>query len=158
MSTGKTTIGKIVADRLGRRFVDGDDELTRRTGRTAREIAAEDGVDALHEREGAVVLDVLKEEDPAVLAASASTIEVPEVRDALRDRAFVVWLHADPAVLAAKVAEKHHRPDLGDDPAAALAVMAHERNPLFHEVADVDVDTGGADRSDVADAVLAALS
>lgn len=158
MGTGKSTIGELVAERLRRPFVDGDDELTRRTGRTAHEIAEQDGIDALHELEAEVAMDVLAREEPVVFASSASTIVSPEVRDALRDRASVVWLHAPPVMLARKLEEKKHRPALGPDTVAALERMADERNPLFAEAADVDYDTFGHNRQDVADAVVDALT
>jgi shikimate kinase len=158
MGTGKSTIGELVAKRLDLPFVDGDDELTARTGRSAHEIAEQDGIDALHALEAEVALDVLDREDPAVFASSASTILSPAVRDALRRRATVVWLHAPTITLAKKLKGKPHRPDLGPDAADALGRMADERSPLFAELADVDYDTFGRDGEEVAEAVVDALA
>jgi shikimate kinase len=158
MGTGKSTVGELVAKRLDLPFVDGDDELTARTGRTAHEIGEQDGIDALHALEAEVALEVLDRKAPAVFASSASTILSPAVRDALRRRATVVWLHAPTITLAKKLKGKPHRPDLGPDAADALGRMADERSPLFAELADVDHDTFGRDGEEVAEAVVDSLA
>jgi shikimate kinase len=68
----------------------------------------------------------------------------------------VVWLRADPAVLAGRVGAGEGRPLLGEDPAAALVALDAVRRPLYESVADgvVDVDDLGPD--EVVDRVLAA--
>ena len=67
----------------------------------------------------------------------------------------VVWLDADPSVLAARVEKGDHRPLLGDDPEAAMVRLDRERRPLYREVADHRVDVSGQDLAEVAEAVLA---
>src|SRR5689334_14413518 len=59
MGSGKSTVGRPLAARLDRPFVDNDDRLAARTGQTAREVAAAEGADALHAREAAVLVDAL---------------------------------------------------------------------------------------------------
>ena len=149
MGSGKTSIGAPLAERLGRPFLDNDVALQRRAGRTAREIAATDGTDALHDEEAAAVLDALATLEPAVIGAAASTIESPKVRDALREH-FVVWLDTDLDVLAHKLARKEHRPEVTGSPREFLERQRDRRGPLLRDVASLVI---GSDRSDDAGTV-----
>ena len=74
MGSGKTTAGIQVAEALGRQFVDNDVALERRSGRTAAQISASDGVDALHRQEAAELLAALADPIGRVIAAAASTV------------------------------------------------------------------------------------
>jgi shikimate kinase len=155
MGSGKTTIGRRVAAALGRPFVDNDELLQRSAGASAAEIAARDGVDALHRLEAATLLDALAGVDASVIAAAASTITDSSVRSALSQAALVVWLRADLATLAARLPGSPTRPFRDDDPARLVAEQSRERDPLFASVADVTLDTGSADAGDVVARVLA---
>ena len=75
MGSGKTTVGERLAVALGRVFHDSDRSIESQTGRSGREIAETDGVDALHGLEKEVLIDSLSVEQPAVIAAAASVIE-----------------------------------------------------------------------------------
>jgi shikimate kinase len=144
MGSGKTTIGVPLAAALGRPFVDNDVQLLERTGMTAAELAARDGVDALHAAEAEALLGALDAPEPAVIAAAASTVTDPAVRRALgRDR-FVVWLRPGPDALAARLSQASARPFATDEPARLVADQARERDPLYEEVADISVDSGGS--------------
>ena len=140
MASGKTTVGRALADALGRPLLDCDELLAARIGETAAEKAQRDGLDALHDLEAEVLLDALAQEDASVITAAAATIEYPECRAALADAA-VIWLRADVSVLATRAHNQPHRP-LADDVAAQLRDQAERRNPLFAAVADVTIDIG----------------
>jgi shikimate kinase len=155
MGSGKTTLGRELAERLGRRFVDSDVALQREDGRTAREIAAQDGVDVLHELEAAGLLAALRASEPSVIAAAASTIEDPAARRALgAPETFVIWLRGSPEVLAARAAKGDHRPT---GPLAELEAQVERRGPLFAEVADAIVDVDERSPEQVLDAALSAI-
>ena len=98
MGSGKSTVGAALASALGRPFLDNDAQLHAATGSTAAGIAARDGIDALHEQEARLVRTALGDGGGSVIAAAASTIADPAVREALAAGAFVVWLHADASV------------------------------------------------------------
>jgi len=157
MGSGKTTIGRRVAAALGRAFVDNDELLERVTGSTTAELAARDGIDALHRLEATTVLDALDAPTSAVIAAAASTIEDPGVRSALRGRAWVAWLRADQATLAARMPGSSTRPFAGADPAVLVAEQSERRDASFAEVADAQFDTGLARPDQVVSQVLAAI-
>jgi shikimate kinase len=138
MGSGKTTMGERLAVALDRVFHDSDRSIESRTGRSGREIAETDGVDALHELEKEVLLESVAQNDPAVIAAAASVIEDPDVREALTG-AFCVWVTADPKILAERSARGSHRRPV------APSEHLEQRDRLFRQTADVVVDTG--DRS-----------
>jgi shikimate kinase len=153
MGSGKTTIGVPLAAALHRPFVDNDAQLLARTGATAAELAARDGVDAMHAAEAGALRAALDASEPSVIAAAASTIADPAARTALRREAFVVWLRASPQTLAARLPGSATRPFADERPADLVADQARERDPLFEQVADLAVES---DRSTPA-AVVARL-
>lgn len=157
MGVGKTTVGRLIAERTGRTFVDTDTAIRARTGRTVRELWEEGGEAAYRKLESQVVIDSVAGDDPRiVLAAAAGAVLDPSVREALA-KAFVVWLRAAPAVLAGRVHPGDHRPLLGGHPREVLTQMEADRASLYEEVADMTVDTAGTEPSAVADRVVAAL-
>lgn len=141
MGAGKSTIGRIVADRLGRQLVDTDDAIQHRTGKSVRELWERGGEAAYRALESSVVVDALRDATPLVVAAPGGVVLDPAARHAMKD-AFVVWLDVDPSILATRVRPDDHRPLLGRDPRAVLSTMAVEREHLYREVADTIIELG----------------
>jgi shikimate kinase len=141
MGSGKTSVGERVAAALGRPFVDSDDFIEQRTGRTVREIWLDDGEPAFRALEAKALEEALAGADPTVIAAAGGVVMSEHNRRALGAAdATVVWLHADPSVLAERATRGEHRPLLDEDPDATLNQMAADRDPLYREVADAVVD------------------
>ena len=126
MGAGKSTVGSALAARLGWSFLDSDIEIQAATGRTVRELRDDIGVDAMHALEAEQLLRALASPEPAVIGAAASVVDVPACLDALRDpTVIVVWLQADPAVLAERFeSADDHRPAYGDSTEGFLARAA----------------------------------
>lgn len=141
MASGKSTVGGEVARRLGRRLLDNDQLLTDATGRTAAEVEAAEGTEGLHRREAQLLVEALGAPAPLVVTAAASAVADPDVRTTLAHHD-VVWLRADPDLLARRVSEggNGHRPRRGPDLHAMLASQARRRDPLFASVATIVVD------------------
>jgi shikimate kinase len=155
MGSGKTTVGRIVADRLGRQVIDSDAVIERLTGRTVREIFADDGEEAFRAFETAALLDALATPEPAVIAAAGGVVLRAENREALkRANAKVVWLCATPSLLVDRVTSSGHRPLLDDDPAGTLQRMYETRQSLYREVADAIVLVDNRTPNEVVEAVL----
>jgi len=153
MGAGKTTVGRRLARRLGRPFIDSDLQVEARTGRTVREIFEADGEPAFRSLETEALAEALATSSPCVIAAAGGTVLSEINRERMRSGATVIWLRADPAELAERVRSGVHRPLLADDPAAVLRDLEAERRSLYEAVADHVVDTSGRDP----DAVLADL-
>ena len=161
MGSGKTTVGRALAQRLDRPFVDSDEMVEARTGRTVREIFEHEGEASFRAVEREVLAAALAAPQPAVIAAAGGVVLAGENREALRlSGAPVVWLRAEPAVLAGRVSPSvttGHRPLLGDDPGGALVQMARDRAPLYGEVATLAIDVDERTPDDIVDAILAGV-
>jgi len=155
MGVGKSTVARVVADRLDRRLVDSDSVIERREGRTVRDIFAQDGEAAFRALETEVLLEALASAEPLVIAAAGGVVLSERNRAALKDSgAKVVWLCADPATLVERVRGGGHRPLLDEDPAGTLQRMFREREALYRDVADAIVLVDNRSVSEVVEAVL----
>ncbi|CAN5739798.1 shikimate kinase [soil metagenome] len=158
MGSGKTTVGREVAQRLGRPLVDVDDVIHERTGLTVAELWERGGEAAYRPLERDVVVHVLTVEGPDVLAMPGGAIDEDLVRAALDvGDVYVVWLRADPRLLAERVGSSHHRPLVGEDPLPVLERQAAERSSAYEAVADLVLDVEDRDPDQLAAAVLAAV-
>jgi shikimate kinase len=155
MGAGKSSVGRVLARRLGRELHDSDDMIEARTGRSVREIWTTDGEAAFRAIESEVLLDALAAEPPAVIAAAGGVVLSADNRIALSgDDAHVVWLLADVDVLVERVRSGMHRPLLDEDPEGTLRRMYEERSELYKEVADAIVSVDNRSINEVAGAVL----
>jgi shikimate kinase len=152
MGTGKTSVGVLLAERLGRPLRDSDADLLAAHGHTAAELNVLHGADYLHELEARHLFDALAE--PSVICAAASVVERADCREALAG-AFVVWLDAPVEVLVARFHSAPHRPRFRSDIAAMLTEQAARRRPLFAAVADLVIDVTQNTPATAASLVLA---
>ncbi len=159
MGAGKTTIGRLLATRLGRPLVDSDHEIEAQTGRTVREIWHTDGEPAYRVLETAALRAALDSPEPAVIAAAGGVVLREENRAALAAAdALVIWLDADVDVLTARATTGDHRPLLDDDPARTMRRMEHDRDPLYREVSDLEIDTTGRAPDVIADEIMSLVT
>jgi len=156
MGSGKSTVGKLVADATGRVLVDVDTSIKARTGKSVRELWDEGGESAYRNLERDEVFAALSGDDAVVIAAPGGVVLDPAVREAFAD-AFVVWLRASPESLAGRVRPRDHRPLLGDQPRAVFERMALERDALYASIADVTVDTDDLSTDAVATTIITHL-
>jgi shikimate kinase len=153
MASGKTTIGTRVAHALGRPFVDSDELLQARTGHTARELFEADGEQAMHAQERDALMEAFASPEPNVIGAAASSVLT--MPDELRHH-YVVWLCADPRVLAERARQQPHRPFVDHDP--DVLVQQHEqRKALYASVASFTIDTTSGNPDDEAAEIVAQI-
>lgn len=158
MGSGKSSVGRALAARSGWPFVDNDELVERATGRTARQLLAEDGAGAMRAAESAALREGLSVAPPAIVATAAGTILSAGDRERLARGGFVVWLRAPAETLAARAAGADHRPWLDDDPVGWFRAALAERDPLYASLADLELPTDRLGPDAAADRVLAALS
>ncbi len=159
MGVGKSSVGRRLANRLGRPFVDLDKVIEDRQGRSIPEIFAADGEDAFRAIESAVVAEVLAAPEESVVAFGGGAVLDPRNRDRAREAGVVVWLQATPKDLARRVSGGHTvRPLLaGPRPAhQVIAEMLATREPAYRAAAHHCVETSGRSPGAVAPAVIAA--
>ena len=159
--TGKSTVGRIVAARLGRAFADADREVEARAGRPIRAIFLEDGEPAFREWEARVLADLAGRLAGGVVATGGGAILLEGNRRLLRDFGFVAWLTADADTLARRL--QASRRGVDDRPALTaagtlleIAGVLEARTPLYREVAHAVIPTADRNAERVADAVLEA--
>lgn len=158
MGAGKSTVGQRLAESLGLEFIDVDDVILARTGRTVRELWQSGGEAAYRDLERGVVLETLGRDEPSVLAAPGGVVMDRDARRALAASDVVVtWLRGSLSTLVARVQPGDHRPLLADKPAEVLAAMASGRRAYFEEIADTIVDVDGLDPDAVTSRVLAEI-
>jgi shikimate kinase len=154
MGSGKSSVGRALAERTGWPFIDNDALVEHATGLSARELLRDRGEDALRDAESEALRAGLGIPPPAIVATAAGTIMRPEDRDRIDGGGLVVWLHATAPVLAARAAGATHRPWLDDDPVAWFTRTIAERAPLYRAVADLEIDTGSTDPDAAAERVV----
>jgi shikimate kinase len=143
MGSGKTTVGRRLAARLERTFIDADDAIEQVADRTIAEIFADDGEHGFRALEVDVLEDLLEHHEPTIIASGGGAVLSPATRRRLqRPEVTVVWLDGSVPFLASRVQRKAHRPLLGGEamPLEVLTNMHAERAPLYAEVADVTVE------------------
>ena len=142
MGSGKSTVGRLVAERVGWPYLDNDELVHQAHGTTARELLSERGDDALREAEGDALELGVRTPEPAVVGVAAGTVLDAERRELMRGGGIVVWLRADAAILEARAMRGEHRPWLDRHGGSWIRDTAAERDPLYASVADFAVDTG----------------
>lgn len=158
MGSGKTTVGRQVAQRLERPLVDSDAWIEERTGMTVAALWHRGGEAAYRPHEREVVTQTLAGNGPDVLSAPAGVVtDRVAVASLEQPGVFRVWLRADAATLAERVRFSSHRPLLDGDAEAVLAQQARERAPLYEELADVILDVEGSSPTELADRVIEAI-
>ncbi|GAA4800655.1 shikimate kinase [Streptomyces ziwulingensis] len=153
--SGKSTVGRMMADRLGVTFRDTDEDVERRTGRTVARIFADDGEPRFREWERAAVRAALTAHD-GVLALGGGAVVDPVTRSWLAGGP-VVHLDAEVREVLGRPGGTVDRPLLAGDPAARLRRLAARRAPFYREVARVTVTTRGLSAVEVTRTALLAL-
>ena len=142
MGAGKTTVGKQLAKRLDKTFLDCDRELEQRTGVTIPVIFELEGEAGFRAREEAVIADLSTQRD-VVLATGGGAVLSARNREALRRQGTVIYLRANVDDLWRRTRHDKSRPLLQTpDPRIKLKELFEQRDPLYREVADIVIDTG----------------
>ncbi len=145
MGSGKTTVGTELARRIGCPFVDVDEQIELRQGRSIPQIFDEDGEGAFRLIERSVLAQVLACQEPSVVAVGGGAVLDSANRELMRDRGTVIWLRATPEVLCHRVGDGVGRPLLecaGGEVGSRIEELAAAREAAYHQAAHdvVNVD------------------
>ncbi|RME65441.1 MAG: shikimate kinase, partial [Alphaproteobacteria bacterium] len=157
MGSGKSSIGRRLAERLGLPFVDSDGEIEQAAGCSISEIFERYGEAAFRDGERRVIERLLGD-TPKVVATGGGAFMDPATRALIKARAVSIWLKADIDVLAERTSRRDHRPLLkGKDATAVLTELAAQRHPVYAQ-ADITVASGRGPHEKVVEDILAALA
>jgi len=161
-ATGKTTLARLLAQRLGWPWIDSDVQVEHRAGKPIARIFAEDGEPAFRDLEAAVIADLCRQ-GPLVLAAGGGAALRPESRRAMRAAGHVVWLTARPETIHARMTgdatTASRRPSLTDRSALdEIVLLLSRREPIYRETAHQQIDTENKTPEELAEEILRGLS
>ena len=157
MGAGKSTIGWRLARRIGRRFVDSDEEIERAAACSIADLFAIHGEPIFRDLEQRVIFRLLEEQE-IVLATGGGAWMQAAIRARIKQRAVSVWLRADLEVLLERVERRNHRPLLETgDKQAILERLVQERYAVYAE-ADLTIDSGKGSHQAVVEQIISALN
>jgi len=173
MGSGKTTVGKVLADFLGCPFMDLDDLVVKKAGKSIPDIFTQDGEPAFRELEAQVLRKTVEKyaESTAVLALGGGAVLAPASAALLQEKTICIYLRATLDTLLARLeGETAGRPllqeipdQVGDDGGsvvmpgpdrASVADRLASREPIYEKTAHVTIDTDGLSPDEVADEII----
>ena len=156
MGAGKTTVGRRLAAKLGRHFVDSDEEVEKAAGMSIEDIFAAHGEADFRAGEVKVIARLLKE-DGIVLGTGGGAFMNADTRTLIKETAISVWIKAEFEVLFQRVSRRSNRPLLKTaNPRETLQKLIDARYPTYAE-ADVTVMSRDVPQDQVANEVIEAL-
>ena len=156
MGSGKSTVGRRLAQRLGRRFADADDEIERAAGMTISEMFERYGEPYFRDGEQRVIARLMRS-GPIVLATGGGAFVQDDTRRLILDHGLAIWLDVPIDVLVDRVARRSHRPLLhGKDPRTVLNDLMAVRGPAYAQ-APLHVASDHAPHDRTVDTILSAL-
>ena len=153
MGSGKTTVGKVLADFLGCPFMDLDDLVVKKAGKSIPDIFAQDGEPAFRLLEAQVLRKTVEKyaESTAVLALGGGAVLAPASAALLHEKTVCIYLRATLDTLLARLEGETAGRPLAD---ASLADRLASREPIYEETAHVIIDTDGLSPDEVADEII----
>ena len=153
MGSGKTTVGKVLADFLGCPFFDLDEVVVKKAGKSIPEIFAQDGEAAFRQLEARLLRQMVEKytENTVVLALGGGAVMNPASAALLNEKTVCIYLRATLETLLERLSGETAGRPLADD---GLAERLAAREPVYEETAHVVIDTDGLSPDEVADEII----
>ncbi|MEK7132852.1 MAG: 3-phosphoshikimate 1-carboxyvinyltransferase, partial [Patescibacteria group bacterium] len=155
---GKTTVAKLLGDKLGREFVELDELIEKREGLSIPDIVEKHGWEYFRDKESEIVHEVSAKHG-AIISTGGGVITRPENIAELKENGFLIFLSTPADILASRIEHDPNRPPLTDvsSPEAEIATVLAERKKLYEAVADMVIKAGNLMPRDKADIILQKL-
>ena len=154
--SGKSTVGRLLAEKLGMDFYDLDSEIESNKGANIAEIFAKEGEDLFREFEAATLLKTIANKKTFVLAAGGGTACFFNGMKVMNESGVTVYLDTPIDVLIARTKKKQHRPLLKQNPVAALKELLNKRQKCYSQ-ANYKIDTMGLNPLGKAEKIISLL-
>lgn len=160
--TGKTTIGKILAQRLGKEFIDADEYLEQKQGKTIKDIFAEGGEKLFREIEAQIISELCLLDDMVIATGGGAILSEENVRK-LKKKGIIILLDADVDTLYKRIHEdaqtQQKRPNLTNRGAyEEIEYLLAYRRPIYDRIADFVVNTANLSKNEAANKIIAFIN
>ena len=160
-ATGKSSIGRILADLLGFDFIDTDQAIEKRQGETITEMVDRGGWDLFRRKEEDMLLELARSKNK-VIATGGGSVMHEKAWVKLRENGLAVWLTADVKTICQRLAadsdSEDQRPPLTEmGTMNEIAMVLSERQPLYEKSSDLTINTEGKTPEEVAEFILAEM-
>lgn len=153
MGTGKSVVGRALAQRLRRRFVDVDERIERTAGRPIRKIFAEEGEAAFRQMERAMIAEVARADGQVMATGGGAVLDETNLA-VLKGNGWLVWLKADPDVILQRIGDPSSRPLLNvEDPKGRLTELLGLRQATYAK-ADAVVETSARSIQEIVEEIV----
>ncbi len=157
-TTGKTTVGRLIAQRLGWEFVDTDVLIEQQAKKSIAEIVAQEGWQGFRRREKEVIAEVSAKENMVIAVGGGAVINTENVKN-LKQNGILIWLKANADTIAKRLLKDKktasQRPSLtGKSVVEEIEEVLRERLPLYQQAADIEVDTERYSPEEIASLII----
>jgi len=158
MGVGKSAVGKVLADRLGKKLVGVDSLIEQKAGKSVFLIFQEDGETAFRELEIDVIKGIALKKNLVIDCGGGAVLNQINI-DRLKQNALVVWLTATPSIILKRtMADKVGRPLLsGKGQVSDIQTLLHYRKPFYERAADIRIDTSKQNIESIAEEIIGKL-
>ncbi len=158
MGVGKTAVGKVLAEKLQKKFVELDSLIEQKAGKSIPDIFQQDGEIVFRELEIEVTKEVSKNKNLVVACGGGLVLNKINI-DRLRQQSRIVYLTASPGVILKRVSgEEGQRPLIEvDNPILTIREMLRFREPFYEGAADITIDTSKLDINSAAEQIISKL-
>ena len=155
MGVGKTTVGKLLAEEIGYRFVDTDEVIVKAAGKSINEIFTENGEAEFRQLESDVLAQVCAY--TKLVIATGGGIVMQQHNWSYLHHGLIVWLDVPVQIILQRLAEDDTRPLLQDDPESKLRSLLEQRQPMYSQ-ADLHITINATETpEEIATRILATI-